>query len=73
MEQLRTLPNVESASVAMWALFSGSGWNGSVWANGHSPEEMIPTWFLGVSPGWFETMKIPLLEGRDFRRDEAFP
>jgi predicted permease len=73
MDHLRGLPGVESAGVAMWALMSGSGWNGSVWANGHSPEGMLAPWFLGVSPGWFDTMKIPLLDGRDFRSDESFP
>ncbi|MBV8847359.1 MAG: ABC transporter permease [Bryobacterales bacterium] len=73
-DHLSGLPGVESASAAMWALFSGSGWNGGVWANGHSPGgSEVPPWFLGVSPGWFETMKIPLLDGRDFRPDEAFP
>jgi predicted permease len=73
-DHLRGLPGVESASAAMWALFSGAGWNGGVWANGHSPDgSEVPPWFLGVSPGWFETMKIPLLDGRDFRPEEAFP
>jgi predicted lysophospholipase L1 biosynthesis ABC-type transport system permease subunit len=34
---------------------------------------MTAPWFLAVSPGWFDTMKIPLLDGRDFRRDDAYP
>jgi len=29
--------------------------------------------FLGISPSWFETMRIPLLGGRQFRSDDAFP
>ncbi|MBV8903173.1 MAG: FtsX-like permease family protein, partial [Acidobacteriia bacterium] len=36
----------------------------------HSSEEGTPPWFLGVSPFWFQTMKIPLLDGRDFRSDD---
>jgi predicted permease len=72
-EHLRTIPGVESAALANWALMSGSGWNGYVWANGHSPEGMTAPWFLAVSPAWFDTMKIPLLGGRDFNRDDAYP
>jgi hypothetical protein len=55
-----------------WALMVGSGWNGYVWAS-HSPEGMTAPWFLGVSPGWLDTMKIPLLAGRDFGRNDSYP
>ncbi|MBV8729730.1 MAG: ABC transporter permease, partial [Acidobacteriia bacterium] len=73
VEHLRSLRAVESAAIATWALMSESGWNGPVWANGHSPEEGRPPWFLGVSPFWFETMKIPLVDGRGFRSDDRAP
>jgi predicted permease len=72
-EYLRTLPWVESAAVAGWALMSGSGWNQGVWVNGRSSEAFEEPWFLGVSPGWLETMRIPLLDGRDLRPDDEFP
>jgi putative ABC transport system permease protein len=29
--------------------------------------------FLSVSPGWIDTMKIPFVDGRDFREEETFP
>jgi predicted permease len=74
LEHVRFVPGVESASVAHWPLMSGAGWNPTVWANGHTPENTPEyTWFLGVSPGWLETMKIPILAGRDFRPGDSFP
>lgn len=30
-------------------------------------------YFLDVSPGWLDTMKIRLLDGRDFRREDVSP
>ncbi len=73
VQHLRSLPGVESAAVSGLTLMSGRVWTEDVWANGHSPQQYQPAWFLGISPGWFETMKIPLLEGRDFRPDETHP
>jgi ABC-type antimicrobial peptide transport system permease subunit len=33
----------------------------------------VLAYFLAVSPGWVDTMKMPLLEGRDFRPDDTMP
>lgn len=74
LEKLRTVPGVESAGASRWALMSGSGWNQDVWANGRSPGGTNPNpYFHAVSPGWLETMKIPMLDGRDFRPGETYP
>jgi len=71
-DHLRTMPGVESVALAAWPLLSGNGQNGFVAVNREPPHELL-AYFLGVSPGWLETMKIPLLEGRDFRPADAFP
>jgi predicted permease len=75
VQQLRSLPGVESAAIAQYALMSFNAQTGFVWANGHSPDGTWShsTWFLGVSPGWFETMNLKLLDGRDFRWDDDYP
>ncbi len=33
----------------------------------------VLAFFLNVSPGWIDAMKIPLIEGRDFRAGETHP
>jgi len=71
-EHLRELPGIESVSMAAWPLLSGVGSNGFVAVNGAAPHELL-AYFLPVSPGWLETMKIPLIDGRDFRPSDTYP
>jgi predicted permease len=69
---LRTMPGVERVAQAGWPLLEGSSWNSSIAINGGPPSVDL-AYFLNISPGWLETMKIPLLDGRDFRNSDAFP
>ena len=69
--QLRSVPGVENVAMAGWPLLDGNGWNGFIWVNGQ-PTDVL-AYFLSVSPGFLETMRIPLIQGRDFRQDESFP
>jgi predicted permease len=71
-EHLRTVPGVERVAIAGWPLLSGRGWNDSISINGGPPSDDL-TYFLSVSPGWVETMRIPFLDGRDFRANDAYP
>jgi putative ABC transport system permease protein len=71
-DHLRTMPGVERVAQAGWPLLEGSSWNSSIAINGGPPSVDL-AYFLNISPGWLETMKIPLLDGRDFRNSDAFP
>ncbi len=71
-ERLRAAPGVESVAIAGWPLLSGNGANGFVSLNGAPPRPILG-YFLDVSPGWLDTMKIRLLDGRDFRREDVSP
>jgi predicted permease len=71
-EHLRGVPGVESVATAGWALMGGNSWNGIIAVDGHQPTETF-TFFLAVSPGWTQTMKIPMLAGRDFNETDTHP
>lgn len=70
-EHLRSLPGVESSAVSEWPLLDGNGYRlNRISIEGGDPTDAAVR-FLIVSPHWIGTMKIPLIEGRDFRADET--
>ncbi|SPE41252.1 conserved membrane hypothetical protein [Candidatus Sulfopaludibacter sp. SbA3] len=71
-EHLRTVPGVESVALSGGALLAGQAWNGFVSVNGAPPGPVL-AFFLAVSPGWMDAMKLPLIEGRDFRPSDTAP
>ena len=71
-ENLRAVPGVEQVAVSGWPLMSTGAWNGSIAING-GPPSLDWGYFLTVSPGWFQTMKMPLISGREFRPSDAYP
>jgi predicted permease len=71
-EHLRAVPGVESVAIAGGALLGELGWNNSVSVNGAPPNGII-VYLLQVSPGWIGAMKIPLVDGRDFRAADTYP
>ncbi|MGO8736373.1 MAG: ADOP family duplicated permease [Terriglobia bacterium] len=71
-DHLRALPGVETLALAGWPLMSGTMSNNFISINGAPPGDVL-TFFLKVSPGWIDAMKIPLIEGRDFRAGETHP
>ncbi len=72
LQHLRELAGVESASLANSPLMAGWSWNNSVSVAGATPNGVL-SYFMSVSPGWLETMKIPLIAGRDFRPSDTYP
>jgi predicted permease len=75
LERLRADPSIESAGVASMALLAGNEWDSSISVEGHTPQdgEDMQGFMNQVTPGYFKTMKIKLLEGRDFTPADAVP
>jgi predicted permease len=71
-EHLRAAAGVESVAVASSTLLGGWSWNNFISVNGGPPSGVL-AYLLSVSPDWRETMKIPLITGRDFRSTDAEP
>jgi predicted permease len=71
-EHLREIRGVETVALASWPLLDGNSVNGYVSVNGAPPNQRL-AYFLRVSPGWIDTMKITLVDGRDFLSNETAP
>ncbi len=71
-DHLRTVPGVETVAMSGWPLLQINGWNGFVSINGAPPGPTL-AYFLYVSPGWADAMKIRLIEGKDFRPGDTSP
>ena len=71
-DQIRGMPGVESAAFATWAPLSENRWRWPVYVAPRQAEEVSP-YFLGVSPAYFDTMRIGMVGGRDFRIDDTAP
>ena len=70
VDRLRAAPGVTSAGLTSVALLSGFEWDSSMSVEGHTAQdgEDMQAFMNSISPGYFETMGIRMLEGRDFTR-----
>jgi predicted permease len=73
LERLRSSPGVRSAGLASVSLLAGDEWDSTTSVEGHQAKdgEDMQAFMNAVSPGYFETMGIRLLEGRDFTALDA--
>ena len=72
LERLRSTPGIKSASHVAVSILSGDEWDSSTSVEGHTAEdgEDMQAFMNALSPGYFETMGIKLLDGRDFRTSD---
>ena len=73
LERLNSSPGVKSAAIAQVPLLAGNEWDSSMAVEGYTFKdgEDQQMFMNALSPGYFKTMNIPFLEGRDFTRLDA--
>ena len=73
LERLHSAPGVKSAGLAAVPILAGNEWDSTMSVEGHQAKdgEDMQAFMNGLSPGYFATMQIPFLEGRDFRPLDA--
>jgi len=71
LERARVLPGIRSASLAATVPMGYSSFGYQVKIPGRDAASIEYVGSNAVSPGYFETMQIPLLHGRDFNRADT--
>jgi predicted permease len=66
LEALRSIPGVESAALDVYGPFGPGGFRARVRTPGTLEANAIQVTTIPVSPGWFETLRLPILRGRSF-------
>jgi predicted permease len=72
-DSLAATPGVTSAAASMVPLVSGNSWGNSLTVQGFQsgPDTDTHSRFNVIGPGFFHTVGMPLLAGRDFTRADA--
>src|SRR5687767_3015267 len=71
-ERLAAIPGVDKVAQADFVPLEGSFWNEMAMIDTASgPGEKVLTNFTRVGKGYFETMQVPILRGRDFDERDA--
>jgi predicted permease len=72
-EGLDSIPGVESSSLAVVPILEGNEWDNWVSVENFKPKpgEWIDPHVNFVWPGYFQTLDVPILAGRDFRITDA--
>jgi predicted permease len=73
LERASALPGVSSAAFAQIGLLEGNEWDSSISVEGYEPKpgENMNPYCNAVSPGYFKTMGMALVAGRDFDERDA--
>jgi predicted permease len=73
-ESLKSIPGVQSVGLASMRILENNEWDSSVTVEGYSPanpDQRAEPFMNSISPNYFATMGISVLQGRDFRDNDT--
>ena len=73
LDRVAALPGIRSAALSGGSAMSAGRWNSPIYIQGQTPKpnDNISTFINRVSSGYFETMSIPVLQGRTIGRQDT--
>ena len=73
IERMKAQPGVSGVAVAAMGVLEGSEWDSTITIEGYDakPGENMNPFCNAVSPGYFGTMVVPFIAGRDFDQRDA--
>lgn len=71
LDRIRSTPGVEEAASTNIVPLGGEGWSNTVWSDGHDSNQRQDSNFSAVSPDYFNTLRIPIIAGRDFNERDT--
>lgn len=66
LDRIRSIPGVDRAANTSIVPLSGKGRGNAVWIDAHDSNQRQDSDFSSVSPDYFNTLRIPIVSGRDF-------
>ena len=71
LDRMRSIPGVDEAANTNIVPMGGEGWSNAVWIDGQDSTVRLDSDFSSVSPDYFNTLRIPIVAGRDFNDNDT--
>jgi predicted permease len=71
LDRIHAIPGVEAAANTNIVPLGGEGWSNTVWIDGHDSSQREDSNFSSISPDYFNTLRIPMVAGRDFNDQDT--
>ncbi|UWZ83626.1 ABC transporter permease [Occallatibacter riparius] len=71
LDRIRSTSGVDKAANTSIVPLGGAGWDNAVWIDGRDSPQRQDSNFSSISPDYFNTLRIPIVAGRDFNDHDS--